>query len=91
ELKILIFELTFVNSILTRCSVFKDQAVLVVRPMSQQQLLYYIMSGVLMSSSLFNFFFSSLALFVSRPEIEYTMDKMRLQVFLLKSSQYSLK
>ncbi|MFF2909590.1 hypothetical protein, partial [Paenibacillus sp. NPDC057934] len=33
------FEFTFVNSILTRCSVFKDQAVLVVRLMSQQQLL----------------------------------------------------
>ncbi|MDH6431441.1 MULTISPECIES: hypothetical protein, partial [unclassified Paenibacillus] len=48
------------------------------RLMSQQQLLYYIMFGYLMSSSFFNFFFE-LGMCTSWPDLEYIMYRDPLQ------------
>jgi len=54
--------------------------------MSQQQLLYYIMFGYLMSSSFFNFFFE-LGMCISWPDLEYIMYGEALQEFFYIKSK----
>ncbi|WP_235219474.1 hypothetical protein, partial [Paenibacillus sp. FSL H8-237] len=56
------------------------------RLMSQQQLLYYIMFGYLMSSSFFNFFFE-LGMCISWPDLEYIMYRDSLQEFFYIKSK----